>query len=205
MIGSILREVKKHTGIPYTPMLMSTGIILGYFADQMGVFGNAVKLFYSMDPHVILYIYIPGLIFEGAYNTDGYIMSKSKWQIILLAGPGVLLTTFALALAFNYILGYSSDVTFGEAVVLGSIVATTDPVAVVALLKELGTSIKFNSILEGESLLNDGTAYVLFLICIDIVDTGVFDVGSAIGKFFRLAFGGPAWGIVVGYICCFWL
>lgn len=64
--------------------------------------------------------------------------------------------------------------------VIGSIVSATDPVAVVSILKELGTSVKFNIILEGESLMNDGTATVLFLIFKEIVEKGEFNFLSII-------------------------
>lgn len=63
---------------------------------------------------------------------------------------------------------------------IGSIISTTDPVAVVALLKELGTSIRFNTLLEGESMLNDGTAMVFFLVCMDVVKNGSFEFWPSI-------------------------
>lgn len=83
--------------------------------------------------------------------------------------------------------------------------STTDPVAVVALLKDLGASIKFSTLLEGESLLNDGTAYVLFLVSLDIVDKGHLEVIPSIIKFFRLSFGGPLFGLIVGWLCSYWI
>lgn len=205
MIGSILKEIKKKVHIPFSPMILTVGILLGYFSDSMMGFGEAVKLVNSIDPHALLFIFIPGLVFEGAYNTDGYVMSKSKWQILLLAGPGVLITTGVLAMALIYIFGYGDKITMQEALVIGSIISTTDPVAVVALLKELGTSIKFNTLLEGESLLNDGTAYVVFLICIDVVVKGEFHLWPSLFQFFRMSFGGPLLGMFVAYLCCNWL
>jgi NhaP-type Na+/H+ or K+/H+ antiporter len=103
------------------------------------------------------------------------------------------------------VFGYKGTISLQEALVIGSIISTTDPVAVVALLKELGTSIKFNTLLEGESLLNDGTAYVIFLICIDVVVEGEFDLWPSMLKFFRMSFGGPLFGIIIAYLCCNWL
>lgn len=88
----------------------------------------------------------------------------------MLAGPGVVLCAFALAWGLIELFGYK--LSFSESLVIGSVISTTDPVAVVALLKELGASTRFKTIIEGESLLNDGTAYVFFLMCLDVVISG---------------------------------
>jgi NhaP-type Na+/H+ or K+/H+ antiporter len=116
----------------------------------------------------------------------------------------VLVTSVILAYALKYLFGYS-DLSLAECLVIGSVISTTDPVAVVALLKELGTSIKFNTLLEGESLLNDGTAFVFFLVCLDVVRNGVFEFWPSVIKFFRLSFGGPLFGILMGWICIAWI
>ena len=205
LLGAILKEIKKKTNIPYTPMILIIGLLAGLNAEHLGIIGESVKLVNAIDPHTLLMIFIPGLIFEGAYNTHGYVFSKSKWQVLIMAGPGVLITSFILAYAFVYLFGYAGHLTVSEALVIGSIISTTDPVAVVALLKELGASTKFKTILEGESLLNDGTAFVFFLVCLDIVVNGTFELVPSIIKFFRLSFGGPLFGILSGIICTYWI
>jgi NhaP-type Na+/H+ or K+/H+ antiporter len=98
---------------------------------------------------------------------------------LILAGPGVVMTALALAWFLKSVLGYV-ELGFAEALVIGSVIATTDPVAVVALLKELGASTRFRTMIEGESLLNDGTAFVFFLICMDVVKSGSLHYGTAI-------------------------
>ena len=203
--GGILKELKKKTNIPYSPMLLVLGIIFGLSAKKIDVIGKSVLLVNQIDPHTLLMIFIPTLIFESSYNSNGYTMNKSKWQILLMAGPGVLVTTVIVAFSLQYIFGYKDTLSISEAMVIGSIVSTTDPVAVVALLKELGTSIRFNTILEGESLLNDGTAYVFFLICMEVVATGEFKIFASLVKFVRLSFGGPIFGILAGWISISWL
>jgi NhaP-type Na+/H+ or K+/H+ antiporter len=87
----------------------------------------------------------------------------------------------------------------------GSIISATDPVAVVALLKELGASKKLSTMIEGESLFNDGTAMVCFLVFLDMA-TGVDKTaGDVIVDFLRLALGGCAVGLAGGFIVNFWL
>lgn len=104
----------------------------------------------------------------------------------------------------QYILGYNGDSFSWEAALLfGSIVSATDPVAVVALLKELGASKRLATMIEGESLLNDGTAMVVFLVLLDIVEGTELGFGDVVIKFVRLSFGGPILGIVGGMIVSF--
>lgn len=91
------------------------------------------------------------------------------------------------------------------AVMFGAIISATDPVAVVALLKELGASRRLATLIEGESLLNDGTAMVVFQVLLSIVK-GEENTPVSVGVFFcRLSLGGPLIGIVCGIIVSFWL
>ena len=85
----------------------------------------------------------------------------------------------------------------------GSIVSATDPVAVVALLKELGASKRLATMIEGESLLNDGTAMVVFLVLIDLVEGNTLTAGEIIGMFVRLSAGGLVLGLLGGVLLAF--
>jgi NhaP-type Na+/H+ or K+/H+ antiporter len=87
----------------------------------------------------------------------------------------------------------------------GSIISATDPVAVVALLKELGASKRLSTLIEGESLFNDGTAMVCFLVFLDIAVGLDKTAGDVVVDFMRLAFGGAALGLACGLIIFFWM
>lgn len=204
LIGCVLKEIKKKTNIPMTPMILIIGLLMGFYSNNLYLLGDCTQLINSINPHTLLTIFIPGLVFEGAYNTDAYVMRKSKWQVLIMAGPGVLITSFILAWAFTDLFSYTS-ISFSEALIIGSIISTTDPVSVVALLKELGASTRFKTILEGESLLNDGTAYVFFLVCLDVVVNGGINWLDAGIKFIRLSFGGPLFGAIVGFLVSKWV
>ena len=125
-------------------------------------------------------------------------------QAIILAGPGVIIGAMLLACAWNFILGYSNEFSFPAAMTFASIVCATDPVAVVALLKELGTPIKFNLLLEGESLLNDGTAMVFYLVFASIYKAQGVTIGGIILQFVQLSLGGPLFGAVACYFIIIW-
>ena len=90
----------------------------------------------NMDPHLMLSVFLPTLIFESAFVMDVHTFKKTIGQAIILAGPGLIMCTFLTALMARYIFTYNwSWVT---ALLFGSILSATDPVAVVALLKDLG-------------------------------------------------------------------
>lgn len=109
------------------------------------------------------------------------------------------MTALLLAVVLKPILGYEDDsLNWPEALVLGCILGTTDPVAVVALLKELGAPLRTNTLIEMESLLNDGVAMVFFTIFLESAKGKDVDAGMGVKMFFQLAFGGPALGILWG-------
>lgn len=94
-----------------------------------------------INPHMLLFIFIPVLIFESGFNCDWYVFKKVLFNVIILAAPGVLYGAFLLAFCLKVFLGYT-EITWTGALIMGSVISATDPVAVVALLKELGASIR---------------------------------------------------------------
>ena len=141
---------------------------------------------------------MPALIFESAFNTDWHTIKVQFWQVLVMAGPMVIVSTLMSALTMTYILGYKGEFDWYAALLFGSIISATDPVAVVALLKELGASKRLATIIEGESLLNDGTAMVIFTIILIFVEGHTISPSEMFVKFVRLSIGGPALGVVFG-------
>jgi len=157
--------VSKALMLPYTPLLTIFGVIIGVFhVNGYGPYKRAITLWANIDPHILLILFMPALIFESAFNSDWHIFRMQFGSILYSAGPLLLVCTGLSAFAMRYIFKYDGDFTVGAALLFGAIVSATDPVAVVALLKELGTSKKLSTLIEGESLFNDGTAYVIFLV-----------------------------------------
>ena len=182
------------------------GLFLGIYSENLGRIGVAIKVWSQFDPHLLLLIFLPALIFESAFNSDWHIFKVEFPQVLMMAGPMLLLSTFLSAFMMKYILGYSGDeFPFSAALLFGSIISATDPVAVVCLLKELGASKRLSTMIEGESLLNDGTAMVVFLVVLDIVEGEEYSVGEIILKFMRLSLGGPLLGLVFGVVITFML
>jgi NhaP-type Na+/H+ or K+/H+ antiporter len=205
LISSLCREIKKLTGIPYTPLLLIAGMVCGGYSYKLWEFGQGLEMILSIDPHGILLIFIPILVFEAAYNTDLYFFKKEFYQVILLAGPGVVIGAIMLALIFNYGLGYSEEFNMFGGLTFGSIICATDTVAVLALLKELGTPKYFSMLFEGENLLNDATAMVFYMIFSDLFKAkGVTTLGATL-QFLRLSVGGFVLGSLMFLIVILWL
>lgn len=123
----------------------------------------------------------------------------------MLAGPGLIICVVLTALAVYYILGDSETLTFVQCLLFGSIASATDPIAVVALLKEVGADKKLNTLIEGESLLNDGTAFVAFLIFLKIAEGEEATAEGVTIQFARLSIGGPLIGVAFAMILTWWL
>ena len=135
--AALVRHVLKHTPIPYTVILIVLGLAFGAAtnAEALSILQDYTGLA-RMDPHLMLFVFLPTLIFESAFVMDVHTFRKTIAQAMLLAGPGLMLCTFLTALMARYIFTYNwSWVT---ALMFGSVLSATDPVAVVALLKELG-------------------------------------------------------------------
>ena len=206
LLGGALREIKKKTGIPYTPMLFVTGITLGYWHHQLGAYGESIYAVSNIDPHGLLLIFLPVLIFESGFNSDWHLFKKQFLQIFILAVPCVVLSAAFLAVCIKIILGYSDEIfDWPSAFMFGSVLSSTDTVAVIALLKEIGASKKFNSLIEGESLLNDATCMVLLQVSSVMAKGGSQTPGEVAQVFLELSLGGAVLGIGVGIISAYWI
>jgi len=221
IIGVSTRHFVKKSPFPFTVLLLILGLILG-LVNRLGFFthyelfnfdieftaiSKSIAFAANMDPHMLLFIFLPILIFEASYAMDLHTFKKTSTNAILLAVPGILMAlglTAALAMGLQYVGLGLGGWNWALALMFGSIVSATDPVAVVALLKDLGASKKLGTLIEGESLLNDGTAIVLFMVFF-LGITGDASGNSPIFEFFRVAFGGLLIGTLFGYITIRWI
>lgn len=124
-------------------------------------------------------------------------------QSVILAGPGVLIGAALMGVVAKILLPYHWSWTLS--MVFGSILSATDPVAVVSLLKSVGASPKLTILIVGESLLNDGSAMVLFTLFFNSLNGTVYTAGSIISFFFSAAIGSVLLGIAFGLVTVRWL
>jgi len=249
VIGAATRHFLQRVPLPFTVLLLLIGLGMGalnraygphgghdhgdaHVEQAAGLWGKfvdtlsgAISWGGNLDGHLILYVFLPILIFEAGFALDVHTFKKSFLNAFYLAGPGIVTATVMSGLAFMGMVtvfggpgGVLEDwnVDAGAFLVLtsmlfGAVVSATDPVAVVALLKELGASKKLGTLIEGESLLNDGTAIVAFVLLIGVVTgaeaflgTGSF-IGSAAIGFGKIGAAGGLVGVVIGLVAIMWV
>jgi CPA1 family monovalent cation:H+ antiporter len=180
--------------IPYTAILVIAGMIVGALGAV-----NPPRLTRDLLFAVIL----PGLLFEAAFNLDVGIFLKNKMAISALAIPGVIAAIFlagtGTALAISR-LSPHTGFTLQQGLVFGALVAATDPIAVVAIFKELHVPVRLATLVEGESLLNDGTSIVLLTLLLSAVTGESTGMGQLVLRFILIVGGGGVLGFAAGAV-----
>ncbi|WNG32071.1 Na+/H+ antiporter [Cystobacter fuscus] len=192
-IATAVAIVARYFKFPYTVALVVAGLTLG-----------VVHAF--EPPHLtkglLFAIILPGLIFEAAFHVEFRKFWKNKLAIHALAIPGVVASVAITALLLSPVVGGLNLVPgfgFLSALVFAAVIVSTDPIAVVGLFKVLGAPKRLAVLVEGESLLNDGTAVVLFTLIVAVASGGQFTVGGATLDFIRVAGMGGLIGGAVGF------
>ncbi|KAF5763237.1 putative cation/H+ exchanger, rmlC-like jelly roll, cation/H+ exchanger, CPA1 family [Helianthus annuus] len=207
VLGIASRHVLRGTRVPYTVALLVIGIGLGSLeygtSHRLGKVGDGIRIWANIDPDLLLAVFLPALLFESSFSMEVHQIKKCMAQMVLLAGPGVLISTFILGAALKLIFPYNWS--WKTSLLLGGLLSATDPVAVVALLKELGASKKLSTIIEGESLMNDGTAIVVYTLFFRMVTGSTFSWGTIIKFLSQVSLGAVGMGIAFGLVSYLWL
>ncbi|XP_020576651.1 sodium/hydrogen exchanger 7-like [Phalaenopsis equestris] len=207
VLGIACRHILKGTRVPYTVALLICGIALGSLEygthHGLGKLGSGIRIWANINPDLLLFVFLPALLFESSFAMEVHQIKRCFMQMLLLAGPGVVLSTFFLGTVLKFTFPYGWD--YKVSLLLGGLLSATDPVAVVALLKELGASKKLSTIIEGESLMNDGTAIVVYQLFYKMVLGMSFNVGEIIQFLSRVSLGAVALGLAFGIASILWL
>jgi monovalent cation:H+ antiporter, CPA1 family len=150
----------------------------------------------QLEPRVLLFVFLPPLLFDASFRLDSDVLRGVARPVLLLAVPGTIATAALVALALVVVLQLPWTVAF----VFGSIVAATDPIAVVAVFARLGAPKYLSVLADGESLINDGVAITLYTVALGLTLAGVADVPGALLLFGRQVVGGVALGAVLALI-----
>jgi len=187
----------KSVNFPYTVGLVIVGLILSSLASNFEVL-EIVNTF-KLSEELILFIFVPPLIFESALNMDSRLLLRNLTPVLVLAIPGLLISTAIVGTA----LAWLTPLSLGQALLFGSLISATDPVAVIALFKELGAPKQLTVLVEGESLFNDATAIVTFNIILTAIAAGQVGedaINQGIISFLISFVGGITVGAVFGYL-----
>lgn len=186
MIG--LSAIADKIKLPYPILLVSAGIAIGFIPGLPNI---------EIDPEVVFLIFLPPLLYDAAFNISPKEFKTNIQTIGTLSITLVFITASGIAVLAHYLI---PGMTWPLAFVLGSILSATDAVAAMGITKGLGLSHKTNTILEGESLVNDASALVTYRFAVAAVTGTAFVFWKATLEFFILMAGGLLIGIVMGKI-----
>ena len=190
-VALILSILSERARIPAAVLLVSAGIVVGSIWHVRPPFAFSDAL---------LFIFLPPLIFEAAWNVHLDALRKTWKQIALLALPGTLIVAFAIAGGIA-LLGY---LPFGAALLYGAMVAATDPVAVIAVFRKFPVPDAVKTLVEAESICNDGVAVVLYGTALTMASGGSVNWLGTAGHGVLAVVGGVAVGSAFAY-AAFWL
>lgn len=171
--------------VPYPVLLAAGGIVIGLIP------GLHLP---PIGPDLFLLAFVPGLVFEASLSLDLVEMWRRLLPISLLATVGVFVTVGLVGVLVHYALGLD----WASGFLIGAIVAATDPIAVVNLLRQIGAPRGLEAILDGESLFNDGTGVALFAAVLGTILTGHPSPGDAGARFLFVTAVGAAIGLATG-------
>lgn len=195
-VASIIAIFVKKVRFPYTIGLLLAGVLIGYLSSRVGWMSPMRDL--QLTPDIILFLILPTLLFEASINIDSKILFRNLAPILLMATIGLLISMTIVGLGISA----ATPLSLGAALLFGALISATDPVAVIALFKELGVPKRLSTLVDGESLFNDATAIVVFHILLGVVGAGTAFSSSiaidGVGQFLVVFFGGLLVGLVIG-------
>lgn len=190
-LAVVLGAVSRRIRLPLTAVLAAIGFLVAWAGEPLGF---ASPLRGEAFREAVTYLFLPVLVFEAALGLSTRAFFRNLGPITVLAIPSLVVSAAVVGVALHYTL----RVPFVAALLFGVLISATDPVAVVAVFRQLGVPRRLLTLVEGESLLNDAVAIVLFEILLAAaVGARVSAAAGALG-FMRVFFGGIAIGTLLG-------
>ncbi len=193
--ASAIAMVAKRLRAPYTVALVAGGLLLSALRlPRVSPLDPGQRPDW-LTPDVILIVFLPALVFEGSVKLNVRDLLRNSAPLLLLANLGVLLA----ALVTGYLVHWTTGLPVEIALLFGAIISATDPISILAIFKDLRMNKRLSLIVEGESLLNDGTAAALFQIVLAGIISRHLSVSKGVGQFLFAVLGGAVLGSALGY------
>jgi monovalent cation:H+ antiporter, CPA1 family len=203
VVAGAIQPLAARLRLPPPVLLAVFGIAIGVVSSIAahgtfaGELDDAGRLFQELPitSETIIYVFLPLLVFEAGITSDVRRILEDWAPILLLAIVATIVTTAAIGFALWPLAG----VPLAVCLLLGSVVATTDPAAVIAIFRDVGAPARLTRLVEGEALLNDAAAIALFVVLLGIIVAGqAAGVGDGTREFAVAFLGGAAFGLVAG-------
>jgi monovalent cation:H+ antiporter, CPA1 family len=175
--------------VPLSVVLVVVGLAIALVLPSIHVSGAEL-----VSPELLLAIVLPGLVFEAAFRTDVDSIRPAATGVLLLGVPGVVIVAAVIAA----VLSATTVLTTAEAFLVGAMVAATDPAAVLATFRHLPVPRRLATLVEMESLVNDGTGIVLFAVALDLLASQA-SFGGALLTFVAVVAGSSVLGAILGW------
>jgi monovalent cation/hydrogen antiporter len=186
-ITAVVNLIARSIDIPSPIVLVVAGTFLAFVPGLPRI---------ELPPDLVLLVFLPPLIYYAAFAMSWQAFCQNLRPIVLLAFGCVVFTTVMVAAAAHWLIGMAWPVAF----VLGAIVSPPDVVAPLAIARRLGVPSRITAVLEGEGLVNDATALVLFKFAVVAVLTGAFSLTQATMTFAAIVVGETLYGLLVGWV-----
>ena len=183
----VLAVLARFAGLPYAIVLILAGSVMAFIPGLPDI---------TLDPELALAFFLPPLLQGSAFRTDWNAFRRNLRPILLLAVGCVFFTAFFIGWVARLLV---PDMPWAAAIALGAILAPPDAVAAAAVLQRLNLPRRIVTVLEGESLVNDASALVIYRFAIAAMAAGTFVPHEAVGSFFLLGLGGIAMGWALGW------
>ncbi|WP_186577080.1 cation:proton antiporter [Aquibacillus kalidii] len=194
--------IAKRLNLQYTIALVFVGLILG-ITDVPIPLMNDAEVFITQSEvfqAIIISLFLPILLGDATLKLPFHHLLQYKKEVASMALAGTFLSFIVIGFTSHFIIGLSIPVAFTFA----ALMSATDPISVLSIFKSVGVSKKISTVMEGESLFNDGIAVVLFQISsiylLSYIELGWQGLGNGIFMFLKFSIGGALLGIVLGYI-----
>jgi monovalent cation:H+ antiporter, CPA1 family len=203
VLASIVQPAAERLHLPYTVLLAIVGVAIGALSSFLlytpltTAFDDIVRPIADLpfNASIFLVVFLPVLVFHAALTIDPREIAPDWAPILTLA----IVAVFAAAAAIGFSLSFAAGIPLTVAFLVGAIVATTDPAAVVAIFREVGAPARLSRLVEGESLLNDATAIVLFSVLVAMLTQDArTEVAAGVAHFARALLGGIVLGVAGG-------
>jgi Na+/H+ antiporter len=173
-------------GVPYPPVLVLGGLVFGLIPGAPDP---------SLKPSIVLFLFLPPLIYAASFRVAALPLRGSVVHVVVLSVGLVVATLVAVAVVAHAVAG----IPWVAAFALGALAGATDPISASAIVRRVGAHERLVAILEGESLLNDGTGLAAFQVAVAAAAVP-FSVGGGVVRFLAISVGGLAIGLAVGVV-----